>query len=134
MLSKIFFSTKHLENLLLNPKKSNDGQEIQWSDYQKIIYKREQPFSMDIVKYGDTTTKTITLQAKCTPDVFSRTKLNYSNLSASQISKSKYDDLQTIMKHIPETHHEYYRSLSFDQNDSNKTDYALVDHQSSDEE
>lgn len=134
MPNKSFFSTQNLENLLLSTKTTNDDERIQWSDYQKIIYRREQPFSMDVVKYGDTTIKTITLQAKYTPDLFSTTNLSYSNMTARKISKSKYNDLQTISKHIPAMYHEYYRSLVFDQNDSSKIDYALVNCYSSDEE
>lgn len=131
MQSKNFFSTQKLENLLLD---SKNGEPIEWSEYQKIIYKKKQPLSMDVIKYGDTLAKTINLPVKCTPTQFSTTNLIYSYLNGIKISKSKYDDLQMILKHIPETYHEYYRSLSYDQNNLNKADYALVDRQSSDVE
>lgn len=134
MLIKNFYSTQHLENLLFSAKKTKDDQQIQWLEYQKIVYKRKQPFTMDVVKYGETSIQTITLQAKCIRDTFFATRLCYLNANTLKISKSKYDDLQTIMKYTPEKYHEYYRSLEFDPNDSNKTDYVLVEHQSSDEE
>lgn len=131
MSRKNFVSAQNLEKLLVDSKNS---QPIEWLEYQKIFYKRKQQLSMDVVKYGDTSTKSITLSAICTPGVFSAAHLNYSYLNEINISKSKYDDLQAILKHIPEAHHEYYRSLSYDHNDLNKVDYALVDHWLSDEE
>lgn len=97
------------------------------------MYKRNQPFSLDVITYGDTSIKTITLQAKCIPQQFFATYLSYSNMNDLSITKSKYDDLQSILKHVPEKYHGVYRSLKFDQTDSNKSDYALAD-QSSDED
>lgn len=134
MSSKSFFSTQQLENLLVSTKTTNDGQPIEWLEYQKIIHKKKMPLSLDVVKYGESSAKTITLHAKCTPETFSSTKLSYSHLNGIKISKSKYDDLQMIIKRIPETHHEFYRSLSYDPNNSNKVDYALVDCLSNNEE
>lgn len=134
MSKKNFFSTKNLEKLLLSAKETNNGKQIHWSDYQKIIYKRQIPFSMEVIEYGATSTKTITLRTNCTPAEFAKTYLCYSYMNALKISKCKYNDLQTLLKYIPESCQEYYRSITYDQNDSTETDYALVDRESSDEE
>ena len=50
-----------------------------------------------------------------------------------KISKSKYDDLQQLLKFIPKEYHQFYQSLSYIDDDSIK-DYRLVACQSSDEE
>lgn len=133
MSHKQFYSTKNLENLLSSTK-THDGQQILWSDYQKIICKRNSPFALDVVKYGKTSTENIFLHTKYTPQQFTMTQITHSNRNEMTISKSKYDDLQSIAKYIPQNHREFYHSLKFDQNVQKNNDYALADHEVTDEE
>lgn len=126
MTNRNFFSSKPLENLLLSTQKTADGNQINWSNYQKIIYNRQKPFLMDVVDYGATSTKSISLQKNPVAMPFSLTRVCFSFADTLAISQNKYDDLQSLLQYVPESHHEYYRSLKRDSNNSIK-DYALVD-------
>lgn len=131
MSCKNFMSPGALMKLMDSTKETVDGSPIRWSSYQKLIYKRKDPFSFDAVEYGDNTIKTITLKKKNFYTTFLSTNLCYLYMGPRPISKSKFDDLQTLMKYVPEKYHEYYRTLEHDQNNSVK-DFALLN--DSDEE
>lgn len=132
MSSKNFFSSKPLENLLLSAQKTADGNQINWSNYQKIVYKRHQPFSMEVTEYGANSTKSIALQMKPAAMPFQMTKLCYSFVDIREISQNKYDDLQTLLKHVPTGYHLYYHSLKHDRSNS-YIDYALAGRGSNDD-
>lgn len=132
MESRNFFSSAPIEKLLLSTTNASDGQKIRWSDYQKIIFDKEKPFSMNVVQYGETSSKTIEFHSKHSQQQFHVTKLCYISISIG-ISTSKYEDLQALLKHVPEQYHEFYRSLKHSENGSSN-DYVLSMRQSSDEE
>lgn len=132
MSRKNFISPSPLMDLLNDTKEAVDGTPIRWPSYQKLIYNRDAPFSLDVAEYGASTIKTITLKRKFSIANFSATNLTYLYTGPRAISKLKYDDLQTLMKHVPNEHHEYYRSLNHDQNNSIE-DFALAENDSDDE-
>lgn len=133
MPSRSFYSSKPLENLLVSTQKTVDGNRIKWSSYQKLIFKRHQPFSMDVTEYGAISNRTISFQAKNPVSTFSTTGLTYLNTDKHAISQPKYDDLQSLLKYVPAEQHEFYRSLKHD-SDTLAKDYALADRQSSDDD
>lgn len=100
---------------------------------QKIIYERYSPFLLDILNYGSNSTITISLQKKRTSGDFSTVNLPILYPESRKIARPKYEDLQKLLKYIPEKYHEFYCSLKHDNSNSVK-DFALADRQSSDEE
>lgn len=83
MPSRSFYSSKPLENLLVSTQKTVDGNRIKWSSYQKLIFKRHQPFSMDVTEYGAISNRTISFQAKNPVSTFSTTGLTYLNTACN---------------------------------------------------
>lgn len=90
---------------------------------------------MKVVEYGSTCTDTIIFQTKhnVNTEIFNTTSMNRAYINAREISKVKYDDLQTLLAHVPEKYHEYYRALKHSQKTLNN-DYAMVTRQSSDDD
>lgn len=122
MSTKDFFSCKPM----LDHVKSTDGQIINWNNFQKIVYKRQNPFTWEVLEFNTSTFKTISLQMKCTPEVLAATLLIYSACGIRKISKSKYNDLLQLLKHVPEKYHQFYQSLSYDDDNASK-DFALAE-------
>lgn len=128
-----FFSSKPLEVLITNRKKSTSGEKINWLKMQKIIYERYSPFLLDFVDYGSSSTVTVSLQKKGTQEDFKAINLPLLYPESRKIAHLKYQDLQKLLKYIPDQYHEYFQSLKHD-NDSLSKDFAFAARQSSDEE
>lgn len=124
MSTKDFFSTKLLEKLLTDDEKAAFENKINWENCQKIIYKRGQPFLFEVFEFN--ASEGIPFELYCIPTSFSATHLIYSYDGPRLVSKSKYNDLQQLSKHIPEKDHEFYRILKHDNDDSTK-DFSLVE-------
>lgn len=122
-----FFSCFPLEQLLVDYKAA---QEIQWSNFQRIIY---DGLSFKAVNYDNNETRTISIPIKCTPNVYSQAKLKYLCPNGCPISKSKYDDLQSLLDDVPPEYHNFYQSLNY-VSDNPINDYGLVFRIFSDEE
>lgn len=52
MLGENFFSSKNLENLITNRKKTTDGEKINWFHFQCITYNRNDPYILSIREYS----------------------------------------------------------------------------------
>lgn len=130
-----FFSSKPLEQLIVNRKKSVSGEKINWFNIQKMVHKRENPFELSVFKYsvGENLPANISLKRNRIPGDFSTTKLVQLFDEPRQISRLKYKDIQHLLKFVPEQYHWFYRSIRFTDDDSER-DYALAARQSSDEE
>lgn len=132
MASDDFFSSKPLEALITNRKKSTTGEKINWLKVQKIIYEKHTPFKIDFVNYGADDAITISLQKKGTEQQFSQINLPRLYPGNRRIGYLKYKDLQKLLQYIPDKYHKFYQSLEHDSCDS-KDDYALADRESGDE-
>lgn len=136
MKKEDFYSSEILESLVLDGKCSNDGKQIRWSNYQKIIYERQRPLSLDFFEYGGTSATTVSLQNTCTPEEFSATKLRYLYANTREIALSKNNDLQALLKYVTPAEEcervaKFYHGLN--QDDSTK-DFALDKQIESDED
>lgn len=128
-----FYSSESLEKSIVNRKKTISGNKINWFKIQKIIYEKENPFLLKICAYGIVNTvQTVSLLKRGTSNVFGRT-LSYMYPDGRPITKAKYDDLQQLLKNIPENYRSFYRSLRY-ANDNSIKDYGLALCQSGDEE
>lgn len=132
MTKNDFYSSKPLEELVTNRKKTTTGEKINWHNVQKIIYERYSPFMLDFINYGSNSTITISLQKKGTSHDFAMINLPTLYPQSRKIAYAKYKDLQKLLKYIPDKFHNFYQSLEHDQDNSIK-DFALADRQSSDE-
>lgn len=125
-----FFSSKSLEKSVVNRKKTISGEKINWFRFQKIIYERENPLLLKIIEYSSNEEQTISLQKRSTHEVFKQKKLSLLFPRGRSISKAKFDDLQKLIKNIPEEFHDFYRSLKYD---DSSNDFGLASRVSSDE-
>lgn len=94
-----------------------------WSKYTDMIYKRNEPFNIYTKNSNDDTDLIEHSMRQCTPIVFQNTKLIYKN--EQRISKWKNDNMQNLLRFIPDEHKEFYKSLKFSQNLPSK-DFTLV--------
>lgn len=124
-----FFSCNSLEELIVDYKKT---QKVQWSDFHRFIYERNDGISFKAVRYDSDEEHTISTPITCTPEVYSMTKLKYLCPKGCPISKSKYDDLQILLENIPTEYHNFYQTLNHFSDDS-INDFGLVSRISSDE-
>lgn len=135
MTAKDFFSITPLKTFITSYKIASDDKKIDWSSFQTIIYKSDDPLSLHVKKYyseNDQTTK-ITFQLNGDLEAFLKTKLKYLYRESHLISKSKFEDLQKLLKYVPPEHHKFFESLKYTNNENYK-DYALASRESSDEE
>lgn len=103
-----FFSSKSLEETVVNRKCTVSGEKINWFKFQKIIYERENPLLLKCVEYG----------------------LNNDILSISLQKRGTNEALQKLIKNIRKRFHSFYRSLKFD---DSSNDFGLASRVSSDE-
>lgn len=132
MSKEDFVSSKPLEELITNRKKSTNGEKINWLNVQKIIYEKYSPFMLDFVNYGADVPVTISLQKKGTPEDFKQIKLPSLYPQFREIAYLKFKDLQKLLKYIPKKYHKFYQSLKHD-NSELINDFALVNCESSNE-
>lgn len=127
-----FFSSKPLEELITNRKKSKMGEKINWLNVQKIIYEKFSPFMLDFVNYGAEVPITISLQKKGATENFTQINLPLLYPQFREIAYLKYKDLQKLLQYIPAKFHKFYQSLKHDNSDS-INDFALADRESDSE-
>lgn len=107
-----FYSSKQLEDLIVNRKKSIDGHKINWLQFQTIIHDQDDPFNLKIKEYTAVNTKitTISLQKKHI-SAFPKIDLKFLYDENRAISEEKYKDLNQLIQYIPDHYHEFYKSL-----------------------
>lgn len=134
MQKEHFYSSKTIENLLVSLKSSLDDKKIKWNSYQRIKYGHEQ-FTLKVMQYcGDESSyKDVLLKQKGLCDL-THTNLRQLCRHDRKISKQKYSDLQRLLNHIPQSHHEFYMKLKCSTSKTLKKDFALAIRQSDDEE
>lgn len=126
------FSSKPLEALITNRKKTTSGEKINWLNVQKIIYEKYSPFMMDFVNYGADNVITISLQKKGSSGEFERTNSPCLYSQQREINYLKYKDLQKLLQYIPEKFHRFYQSLKHD-NSELLHDFSLANRESCNE-
>lgn len=94
---------------------------LDWSSFEGIVMNRTDPTTIDISNRGD---ERITYKiTNLSLAEFQNTPLIYSNLNGNAISNTKYENLQKILKFIPDEHHTFYKKLKHDENIQ---DFSLV--------
>lgn len=129
MTENDFFSVNKLMTLVINETHSATGQEIHWKNISSITYTLCEPQNLS-VRYLNKESAVYLLSTQDANE-FHRTPLIYSSKGGNLISKIKYDDLQKNLSCIPNEHHEFYKSIKF--NDS-VLDFALASYDSSSED
>lgn len=129
MTENDFYSVERLMNLLIDDKHSATGHQIHWSHISTITYTLNDPLNL-CVCYENKKSAVHLLSAQDVIE-FCSTSLIYSSKGGNAISKMKYEDLQKNLNCLPIEHHEFYKSIKF--NDSSM-DYALASHDSSNED
>lgn len=122
-----FFSSKQLEELLINSRTSADGQKINWSAIQTIVYDRYDPFALNVKPYGSKETQIISipLNKKETFTEFSEIDLEFLYKDSRAISTEKYNDLSQLMNYVHSKYHQFYKSMKHTA--TKKQDLSLCD-------
>lgn len=129
-----FVSTKQLENLIVNRKKTKNNEKINWFTIRKIVNNVSEPFMIDLEIDGDDETKSIDISKKnVTVEDFVQSVM--CQLTVRLISKEKYDDLISLLKYIPSEYHDFYVQLRHKNNEDStvasegkeeETDFGLA--------
>lgn len=94
-----FVSSKPLENLIVNRKKSTIGNKIFWNRFQNIMYERENPFILNIKEFSENEAPTIEISLQKRGSL---TQLRDVSLPLL------YDDLKKLMKFVPKKHRSFF--------------------------
>lgn len=130
MTENDFFSVAQLMKFVIDDKHSATGKQIHWSSISTITYTLSEPLNL-CNRYINKESMTLLLSNQDV-DEFRSTGLIYSSKGGKAISKIKYENLQMNLSCIPIEHHEYYKSIKF--NDSTlDQDFALASYDSADE-
>lgn len=115
MRKEDFVSSKPLENLIVNRKKSTIGNKISWNRFQNIMYERENPFILNIKEFSENEAPTIeiSLQKRGSLTQLRDVSLPLLYPNGRPIDKKKYDDLKELMKFVPKKHRSFFKSLKF---------------------
>lgn len=134
MHSAHFFSSESLEQLLNSTKSTAAGLKINWHQIQAIQYTRSESFTLRVMKISekDVPFRTISLDKRVPVYKFGNVELSLLYPQGREITKAKYEDLQSLLNLIPSEHHAFYRNLKY-QNTSDH-DMGLAVRESSDED
>lgn len=121
MNTRDFFSVELLLKFLADEKINNGEKIIVWSNVKRLIYNRSEPKTLH-VSYFDLDETSV----KDSSEIFDLLKEDklvefkntplFAYAHGNPISKSKFDDLQKIIKFIPEENHEFYKSIEYNAN------------------
>lgn len=134
MTSNMFYSTDNLQQMITNRKKSVDNSKVNWHQFREIENRQNEPFSLYVYQKQSIVAIKIDLSKRSiTQDDFSNTNLNNLNNGYNLITVQKYNDLQNLLKYIPQQYHHFYNNLKFEHG-SMDNDYNLVSEQESSSE
>lgn len=122
MASNQFYSAGSLLPLIVDQHYTADNQKIFWQSMKSIKYKRREPFRLC---FKTETDKFVYDLSDQDPAEFHKAKLAFSSLKGNAITRTKYEQLQNLLIHMPANYHEFYRNLRF-KNNNNIEDYALI--------
>lgn len=110
-----FLTSKPLEKIITNRKKTIDGRKISWNKFQNIIYDRNSQFILKFKEFSqsDAPILQISLQKKNTSKKLADINLPLLYSNEREIDKNKYDDLQQLMDYVPTNYHEFFNTLKY---------------------
>lgn len=126
-----FFSCNPHENLIVNRKKTQNNEKINWFTIRKIVNEANDPFTIYLEIDGDSNTKSIDISKKGV-SIADFMKCEMGRLPERMITKEKYDDLISLLKFIPSEYHYFYIQLRHKQ-DATDEDFGLASGGSEDE-
>lgn len=117
------FSTKSLEKQIVNRKKNEDGEKVEWLKNQWLNFNKEQPevqfYCANIYKRKSKLEEYIKDLALLYP-------------TGHNITELKKKDLMNLLPYIPPINHPFYNNLQTDSN--NTTDDLAIDFNESEED
>lgn len=122
MAKNHFYSARSLLPLIVDQHYTADNQKIFWQSMKSIKYKRREPFRLC---FKTETDKFVYDLSDRDPAEFHRTKLAFSSPKGNAITRTKYENIQNLLIHLPAQYHEFYRNLRFKNNNIDE-DYALI--------
>lgn len=129
--AKDFYSCSEQEKLIINRKKNEDGEKINWFTIRRIMNNACEPFIIELDIDGESNTKRINISKKdVTVDDFLSSEMR--QLSTRTITKKKYDDLISLLRFIPNEYHSFYKELKY-KDDDKIDDFGLASGDSDDE-
>lgn len=136
MKANEFLSAELLLKFIADEQMDTDEKKINWSNVQKIIYNRSEPYTLHVSYFEfdgnphQNSNETFNLLKPDELVEFQNTPL-FAYLHGKFISKAKFLDLQKILKFIPEENHAFYKSIEY--NDiSADLDFALASYDQDD--
>lgn len=115
MRNEDFIASDPLQSLIVNRKKSVNGQKISWNKFQSIIYDRASPFILKAkeVSQIEAPTIEISLQRKGVSTKLRKVNLPLMYPNGRPIDKKKYEDLKELLKFIPKDYHSFFNALKY---------------------
>lgn len=127
MTSNDFYTSKDLEDLIVNRKMFTTGDQIDWYNVRNIINRKHELFLLSIKKSFDGTEQQINLRKNnVTEQMFERAILKHLFAGGREITKKKHDDILELLNFIPAEYHGFYKDLKYDRNDMDGLDYGLA--------
>lgn len=123
MQSADFVSSINLQSLIVNRKKTSDGVKVNWFSIRSLKYLKNEPFNLHVVCMDGTEPILNVQKKKIGDECLTACVLPCLFPDGNQISKQKYDDLIDLLKYVPIEHHEFFKSLSYQ---DDKQDYGLA--------
>lgn len=131
-----FLSVELLMKFMTDEKINNDEKKINWSNVKSLSLNRSEPHALHVSYFDFDNTphqncgEIFNLLREDELVEFKYTPL-FSYIHGNAISKSKFNDLQKILKFIPEENHAFYKSIKYNDN-SVDSDFALASYDYSD--
>lgn len=102
-----FFSSKNLEQLIVNRKKDDEGSKISWFDFRTIKYLKENTFTL----FVNNTTRIDISKKLVDEQSFTECEMELLYPDGRYIDEKKYKDLMDLLKYIPKEHHKFFQNL-----------------------
>lgn len=113
MKSDDFFSSKELECQVINRKKDLHGEKINWFFIRSILNTKEDVLTLHIKDDEEKRTQVSLKRKEISAAEFGQTVLSNLWPEGHHITAEKYNDLQYLLKFVPENHHNFYNNLSY---------------------
>lgn len=117
-----FVSSAELQSLIINRRKNVNGDKINWFDFRRIIYRREEPFFLTISCANNEEQKISLKKKNVNDDSLAECNMPCLFPGGRAISNKKHADLMHLLKYIPQDRHAFFEQLKCDDNE----DYGLA--------
>ena len=113
-----FVSTAGLENAIINRKKTDDNEKVEWLKMKHIQFRKSTPLVMHYkYSHSEENFRSVSLAPKRRSkggDISDHQPLL--NPKGKSISKEKLTDLKDLLPYVPPVHHKFYKTLKGDSN------------------